>query len=65
MDTNKTTLERAFELAQSGQCADLQKLILRLKAEGYKPSQVVGPLLRKQLMQLMQTSCHIQTDTDA
>jgi hypothetical protein len=51
-----TTLERAFELAQSGQCATYNDLRKRLKSEGYSDSteQLSFPALRKQLTKLIQ-----------
>ena len=36
VDPNITTLERAFQLARSGQCSTLDDIKQRLKAEGYQ-----------------------------
>jgi hypothetical protein len=48
-------LERAFELAQSGQCADLRQLTGQLKAEGYA---TVSTALRGRVMrQELRTLC--------
>lgn len=52
MDNNRTTLERAFEIASSGKCNDLAALRKQLKSEGYDPNQVAGPSLEKQLRSL-------------
>ena len=56
MDKNRTTLERAFEIASSGKCNDLAALRKHLKSEGYDPDQVAGPSLQKQLRSLMEMS---------
>jgi hypothetical protein len=48
---NVTSIERAFELARSGQCETTADIQLRLKAEGYSTAQVImiGPALMRQL----------------
>jgi transposase len=56
MDQNKTTLERAFELAKSGVYANLDELRMKLKAEGYDLKQTEGTALRKQLNLIMQSA---------
>lgn len=48
-----TTIERAFQLAQSGQSASLQEIRARLGAEGYSERQIEGPSLIKQLRKLI------------
>ena len=53
MDVRKTALEKAFELARSGKCLTVTDLLQRLKLEGYDESQIVGPALRKQLLQII------------
>ena len=53
MDPNITTLERAFQLARSGQCSTLDEIKQRLKAEGYQLAQLTGYALNKQLLALM------------
>ena len=50
MDQNKTTLERAFELAGSGMPVDLIRA--KLNAEGYDGRQLQGRALNNQLLQL-------------
>jgi len=45
-------LERAFELARSGECAKLEDIRERLKAEGYGVEQLSGPALLRQLREL-------------
>jgi hypothetical protein len=53
MDPRKTTLERAFELALSGEIANMRDLRQQLKSEGYSASQLEGPALVKQLRQMI------------
>jgi hypothetical protein len=53
MDQNKTCLERAFELAKSGEFADLAMLERRLRDEGYSSGQLSGPSLRRQMRTLL------------
>ncbi|WP_018405938.1 hypothetical protein [Methylocystis rosea] len=53
MRTSITTLERAFVLARSGNCGSIDNLIRRLDREGYNGRQVLGPVLRKQLRDLI------------
>lgn len=47
-----TALERAFELAKSGDCATVSDVTKQLKAEGFATSQITGPSLSKQLREL-------------
>jgi hypothetical protein len=53
MDVRKTALEKAFELARSGKCRTVTDIVKRFKSEGYDESQIAGPALRKQLLQLI------------
>jgi hypothetical protein len=53
-----TPLERAFQLARSGQCKTTADIQLCLKTEGYLTDKVIGPTLLKQLRAVMdQKSC--------
>lgn len=52
----KTTLERAFEMARSGQFATLLELQRALGVEGYALRQLTGPALFEQLRTLMKTA---------
>ena len=54
MDYRLTTLEKAFQLARSGECPNLTHLLKKLKDEGYDTYQVQGKALRKQLAQLIE-----------
>jgi hypothetical protein len=53
MDQNRTPLERAFELAKSGDYADVTSVRARLKAEGYSDGQLEGPVLVRQLREIV------------
>lgn len=52
----KTTLERAFELAGSGNYVTIKELQRALAAEGYALHQLTGPLLFEQLRKLMKSA---------
>jgi hypothetical protein len=47
-----TALERAFELAKSGDYATVGDVTKQLKAEGFATSQITGPSLSRQLREL-------------
>jgi hypothetical protein len=51
--SNKTAIERAFDLARSGECSCILDLTQRLDREGYHCKQIYGPLLKKQLTSLI------------
>ena len=53
MAIQPTSLERAFELARSGQFSSLEDIRLQLDREGLNPRTVVGPFLRNQLRDLI------------
>jgi hypothetical protein len=53
MDHNTTQLERAFQLAKSGDCRSVEDLKKRLEAEGYQTNQVFGRVLSRQLHALI------------
>jgi hypothetical protein len=52
MDHRPTALERAFELARSGKCADVAQIRQQLKVEGYARDQLTGPALLRQIREL-------------
>ena len=58
MNDRPTTLERAFELANSGECANVDQIRLRLKSEGYSDghAHTKGPSIRNQLAKLCQAA---------
>lgn len=47
------TVQRAFELASAGPCSTIAELRAQLRAEGYVPIQVEGPVLFRQLRRLL------------
>lgn len=49
MEPNKTSLERAFELARSGRYRQLFHIVETLRRERYDISQIEGPRLKAQL----------------
>jgi hypothetical protein len=51
-----TTMERAFHLARSGRFACLSEVVTTLNREGYSVSQIEGPLLKRQLTDLIKTA---------
>jgi hypothetical protein len=56
LESGKTALERAFELAKSGRCRSLGEIRLVLAREGYDGSQLQGIVLAKQLRNVMLTA---------
>ncbi|KAF0161412.1 MAG: hypothetical protein FD157_4139 [Rhodocyclaceae bacterium] len=54
MDADKTTIERAFELARSGDCRRVGDIVARLDREGYDGRQIQGSVLKKQLARLIE-----------
>lgn len=53
MMPSQTALERAFEMARSGEFTTISEIIAGLRREGHATSQVDGPALRKQLRALI------------
>jgi hypothetical protein len=56
MDQRMTALERAFQLARSGRFAGLTDIIALLKRDGYSAGQIEGPLLKRQLADLIKAA---------
>jgi hypothetical protein len=52
----KSTIERAFELARSGHCVRTSDIRLKLRAEGYDTLQIQGRGLLAQLRDLMKNA---------
>ena len=48
-DNRKTTIERAFDLAASGEVDTVDAIRRQLRAEGYDQRQIEGATLRNQL----------------
>jgi hypothetical protein len=59
-----TELERAFQVARSGRVAGLTDIITSLKRDGYSASQIEGPLLRRQLTDLIKAARMGGTSSD-
>jgi hypothetical protein len=53
-------LERAFQLARSGQCRTTQEIRKVLKDEGHDTYLVVGPYLMRQLRVLMDDAARLR-----
>jgi hypothetical protein len=56
MDQRMTALERAFQLARSASVAGLTEIIRSLERDGYSATQIEGPLLRRQLTDLIKAA---------
>lgn len=53
MESGKSSLERAFELAACGRMATVAQIRAQLKGEGYAPQQVAGRTLVRQLASII------------
>jgi hypothetical protein len=53
MDLTKTPIERAFELARSGKYPTASEIKRAVSAEGYAVAQIEGPMLMRQLRELI------------
>jgi hypothetical protein len=56
MNDRPTTLERAFDLARSGEFSSVQEIKKKLGAEGFYIGQVTGRSLTKQLNVLIRNA---------
>jgi len=56
MDQKMTALERAFQLARSGTVAGLSEIATSLNREGYHANQIEGPVLKRQLADLIKAA---------
>jgi hypothetical protein len=56
MDHTVTAVERAFQLAKSGDCASLAEIKDRLRAEGYSAKQITGRVMSTQLGALIKAA---------
>jgi hypothetical protein len=67
MNEHFTTLERAFQLAKSGDCASVAQIRERLKKEGYSDwqSHTKGPSIRAQLNALCAEAVKAKSATGA
>ncbi len=53
MNQRMTALERAFQLARSGQVSTVSEIAVSLSRDGYSANQLEGPSLRRQLIGLI------------
>jgi hypothetical protein len=53
MDPSITELERAFQLAESGDCRTVDEIRKKLSSEGYYATQITGRGLRRQLQAII------------
>lgn len=53
MRANVSAIERAFQLAETGRYLTVTEIKLRLHAEGYHHGQIEGPVLCRQLGEVM------------
>jgi hypothetical protein len=56
MDHRMTALERAFQLARSGQVSTITEIVGSLRRDRYDTRQIEGPALRRQLMNLIKAA---------
>jgi hypothetical protein len=59
-----TSMERAFHLARSGRFTRLTEVVTTLDREGYSTSQIQGPLLKRQLTDLIKAASRYPLDRD-
>jgi hypothetical protein len=65
MDPNVTPLERAFQLAKTGQFLDVAGIKLRLKQEGYAQDQIQGRSLYRQLQGIIRGALSLDSKDSA
>ncbi len=66
MSRHPTPVERAFELARSGQHATVDEIRIQMKREGLDHAQISGPVLLKQLRGLCNESvARVAAETEA
>jgi hypothetical protein len=64
MDSKKSTLERAFDLARSGTCHNVEAIKKRLDREGYAGHQIEGRTLRIQLRALIEKAKNVRAGAE-
>jgi hypothetical protein len=64
MNHRATVLERAFELARSGRPRRTQDIVAALSREGYATEQIEGPVLKRQLLNLIKAARSVSSDPD-
>jgi arginine repressor len=53
---DETALERAFQLARSGDHRSIDEIKRRLRTEGYSDAQITGATLSRQLRELIRSA---------
>ena len=53
MDSKPSPIERAFQLAGTGRYATIAEVRLQLVREGFRHYELEGPLLRRQIMDII------------
>ena len=56
MEANLSALERAFQLARSGQVTDVKDIKAQLKREGYDLGRITGSVLIRQLQRVIKAA---------
>ena len=56
MDPNLTAIERAFQIAKSGDSESMDSIRRVLKKEGYQVEYINGPSVRRQLMGIIRNA---------
>jgi hypothetical protein len=56
MNQKMTAVERAFQLARSGSVAGVAEIAASLNREGYYANQIEGPVLKRQLADLIKAA---------
>ncbi len=56
MHYRMTALERAFQMARSGEYASIAEIKKQLQAEGFSAAQVTGRVLSRQLRELIKVA---------
>ena len=56
MNNDPTAIERAFQLAKSGDCLSIAEIRTKLKKEGFTLEQITGGALTKQLTKLIRAT---------
>jgi hypothetical protein len=64
MSHRATVLERAFELARSGRPRRTQEIVAALRREGYSTEQIEGPVLKRQLLDLIKAARSASSDAN-
>jgi hypothetical protein len=65
MHQDATALERAFQLASSGDHGSIDEIKRRLRTEGYSDTQIMGGTLSKQLRALIRSARNAKAGSSA